>query len=250
MKFHILTVFPEFVATVFQYGVVRRGVEAGLLEAAVHDLRDYTRDKHRSTDDAPFGGGPGMVMLAEPIFSAVEAIRAEHGALPLILTSPAGEPFTHDVACQLAAGGDIILLCGRYEGVDQRVVDHLVDRQLSLGDFVLSGGELAAMCVVDAVARQLPGVVGNEESLPQESFAQGLLDWPHYTRPEVFRGMRVPEVLLSGNHAKIIGFRQEEALLLTYRLRPGLLDAAQLERAKQIIERRRQEEQTDAEADQ
>jgi len=225
-------------------------VEAGLLVPDVRDLRDYTTDRHKSTDDAPFGGGPGMVMLAEPIFTAVEALRGEHGAdLPLILTSPAGEPFTHAIAQELAAREGLIVLCGRYEGVDQRVVDHLVDRQLSLGDFVLSGGELAAMCVIDAVARQLPGVVGNEESLPQESFAAGLLDWPHYTRPEVFRGLRVPEVLLSGNHAKIIGFRQEEALLLTYRNRPDLLDQAQLQLARQLLEKRRQEEQRDADAD-
>ncbi len=231
--------------------MVRRGVEAGLIAHDVRDLRDYTTDRHRSTDDAPFGGGPGMVMLAEPIFTAVEAVREQHGAgLPLVLTSPAGEPFSHEIATELAAGGDFILLCGRYEGVDQRVVDQLVDRQLSLGDFVLSGGELAAMCVIDAVARQVPGVVGNEQSLPEESFAAGLLDWPHYTRPEVFRGMRVPEVLLSGNHARIIGFRQEEALLLTYRRRPELLDEDQLALVKRIIEKRRQEEQSDADADQ
>jgi tRNA (guanine37-N1)-methyltransferase len=250
VKFHVLTVFPDFVRTVFDYGVVRRGVEAGLLDHNVRDLRDFTTDRHRSTDDAPFGGGPGMVMLAEPIFTAVETLRSEYGELPLILTSPAGEPFNHGIAEELAGGGDFILLCGRYEGVDQRVVDHLVDRQLSLGDYVLSGGELAAMCIIDAVARQLPGVVGNEDSVPQESFATHLLDWPHYTRPENFRGMRVPEVLLSGNHAKIIGFRQEEALLHTDRSRPELLDGAQRELAKQILEKRRQEEKSDADADQ
>lgn len=243
MIFHILTIFPELVKSVFQYGVLRRGCDAGLIGHDVRDLRDYTTDRHRSTDDDPFGGGPGMVMLAEPIFAAVEGLRAEAGgALPLVFLSPSGETFNHALACELAAGPDFIMLCGRYEGVDQRVIDHLVDREISLGDYVLSGGELAAMAVADAVARQIPGVVGNEASCESESFATGLLDWPHYTRPEVFRGWRVPSVLLSGNHAKIAGFRQDEALLLTYRRRPGLLSEEQLARAKQILDRSRQEE--------
>jgi len=250
MIFHILTIFPELVRSVFQYGVLRRGVDAGLIGHDVRDLRDYTTDRHRSTDDDPFGGGPGMVMLAEPIFKAVEGLRAESGeALPLVFLSPSGEPFSHNLACDLAAGPDFIMLCGRYEGVDQRVIDHLVDREISLGDYVLSGGEVAAMTIADAVARQIPGVVGNEASCESESFATGLLDWPHYTRPEVFRGWRVPSVLLSGNHAKITGFRQDAALLLTYRRRPGLLSEEQLARAKQILASSRQEEESDAGTD-
>lgn len=244
MIFHVLTIFPDFIRTVFQYGVVRRGVEANLLGDDVRDLREYTRDKHRSTDDTPFGGGPGMVMLAEPIFAGVEAIRAEspQQRMPVILLSPSGEVFNHQLACELAAGPDFILLCGRYEGVDQRVVDHLVDRQISLGDYVLSGGEIAAMALIDAVARQIPGVVGNEASCSAESFATGLLDWPHYTRPEVYRGWPVPPILLSGNHAKIESYRQEQALLQTYQQRPELLSMDQLRLVEQILKQRRQEE--------
>jgi tRNA (guanine37-N1)-methyltransferase len=244
MIFHVLTIFPDFVRTVFQYGVVRRGVDAGLLGQDVRDLRDFTADKHRSTDDAPFGGGPGMVMLAEPIFLGVEALRAQQPEqrLPLIFLSPCGEPFSHAIACELAAGLDFILLCGRYEGVDQRVIDHLVDREISAGDYVLSGGEIAAMALIDAVARQIPGVVGNEASCGEESFATGLLDWPHYTRPEVFRGWGAPPMLLSGNHAKIESYRQEQALVLTYLRRPGLLSEDQQRRAEQILKQQRQEE--------
>jgi tRNA (guanine37-N1)-methyltransferase len=244
MIFHVLTIFPDFVRAVFQYGVLRRGVEAGLIAENIRDLRDFTTDKHRSTDDAPFGGGPGMVMLAEPVFTAVEALRAQHPGqqLPLILLSPAGEQFTHQTACELAGGPDFILLCGRYEGLDQRIIDHLVNREISIGDYVLSGGEVPAMALMDAVARQIPGVVGNEASCQSESFATGLLDWPHYTRPEVFRSWAAPAVLLSGNHAKIESYREEQALVLTYLRRPELLTTDQQHRAEQIIHQRRQED--------
>jgi tRNA (guanine37-N1)-methyltransferase len=231
MKFHVVTIFPDFVRTVFEFGVVRRGVEAGLLGHNVVDLRDYTHDRHRSTDDAPFGGGPGMVMRCEPVFECVAALRAAHGALPLVYLSPAGEPLTHNLAVELAGGPDLILLCGRYEGLDQRVVDTLVDREVSLGDYVLSGGELPAMVLVDAVARQVPGVVGNEGSPGADSFATGLLDWPHYTRPEVFQGQAVPPVLLSGHHAQVAEWRRRQALLLTFRRRPDLLTPAQAAQA-------------------
>ena len=236
MRFHVLSVFPEFVATVFEYGVLRRAVAAGLIEPNVRDLRDWTEDLHRTTDDLPYGGGPGMVMLCEPVFKAVEDLRGEFGKLPLIYLSPAGERFTHDTACELATGGDFILLCGRYEGLDQRVIDHLVDRELSIGDYVLSGGEVPAMAVIDAVARQIPGVVGNAESVPADSFAAtGILDHPHYTRPEVFRDLAVPEVLLSGHHANIAKWREEQALLLTYRRRPELLSAKQLAAVRKLL---------------
>lgn len=244
MIFHVLTIFPEFVRTVFQYGVVRRGTDAGLIGEDIRDLREYTLDNHRSTDDSPFGGGPGMVMLAEPVFKAVEALRTELSgqSLPLLYLSPSGERFSHDIACELASGPDFILLCGRYEGIDQRIVDHLVDREISVGDYVLSGGELPAMVLIDAVSRQIPGVVGNEASCGSESFATGLLDWPHYTRPEIFRGWPAPPVLLSGNHAKIESYRQEQALVLTYLRRPELLSDEQRRRAEHIIQMRRQEE--------
>ncbi len=240
--FRALTVFPEFVESVFNYGVLRRGVDAGVINHQVSDLRDFTADKHRSTDYSPFGGGPGMVMLAEPVYKGVEAVREQAGAkLPLLYTSPAGRKFDHNMACELAEGSDFIMLCGRYEGLDQRVIDDLVDVEVSLGDFVLSGGELAAMCIFDAVARQIPGVLGNEQSAKAESFVNGILDWPHYTRPEVFKNVAVPEVLLSGNHAKIASFRDEQALLLTYQRRPDLLSENQLERVKQILADGRQE---------
>lgn len=236
MIFHVLTVFPELVRAVFDYGVVRRAVESGLIGHNIRDLRDWTDDPHRSTDDEPYGGGPGMVMLCEPIFRAVDSLHAEYGSLPLIGLTPAGEPFSHDLACELAEGGDFIQLCGRYEGIDQRVLDHLVDRELSIGDYVLSGGELAAMTVIDAVARQLPGVVGNEKSVPAESFATGVLDYPHYTRPEVFRGLEVPGILLSGHHARIEEWRLRQALILTYRRRPELLTDEQIASARAILD--------------
>jgi tRNA (guanine37-N1)-methyltransferase len=239
--FHVLTIFPQFVQAVFEYGVLRQAADAGLIAGNVVDLRDFTGDRHRSTDDAPYGGGPGMVMLCDPIFRAVEALRAQHGALPLIYLSPAGERFEHNTAVELAQGGDFILLCGRYEGVDQRVLDHLVDREISIGDFVLSGAEPAALCLIDAVARQVPGVLGNSASLPDESFATGLLDWPHYTRPEEYGGYRVPEVLISGHHAKIISFRQKAALLLTYKRRPDLLTAEQRQAAERSLGEQQQE---------
>ena len=236
MIFHVLTIFPELVQAVFDHGILRRAVQSGLIGGNVRDLRDWTDDIHRTTDDSPYGGGPGMVMLCDPVFRAVEELRAVHGGLALVLMSPAGEPFTHGTACELATGGDFILLCGRYEGLDQRVVDELVDRELCIGDYVLSGGELPAMTVIDAVARQIPGVLGNEESVPRESFATGLLDYPHYTRPEEYRGLKVPEVLLSGHHANIEKWRQQQALLLTYQRRPDLLSAEQKVEAERLLE--------------
>lgn len=236
MIFHVLTVFPDLVRSVFQYGVLRRAVDAGLLKHNVCDLRDWTEDLHRTTDDQSYGGGPGMVMLCEPIFKAVESLRAEYGELPVVCLSPAGKPFNHEVACSLAQGGDFLQLCGRYEGIDQRVIDNLVDHEISIGDYVLTGGEVAAMAVIDAVARQLPGVVGNEQSIPAESFATGLLDYPHYTRPEVFRSLQVPEVLLSGHHARIAAWRAEQALILTYQRRPELLSDEQIAAVRLMLE--------------
>jgi tRNA (guanine37-N1)-methyltransferase len=235
MKFHIISIFPEFVRSVFEFGVLRRAVDSGLVEHNLVDLRDFTHDKHRSTDDAPFGGGPGMVMRPEPVFECVETLREQYGDLPLIYLSPAGEPLTHHLARELATGPDLLMLCGRYEGLDQRVIDHLVDRQISVGDYVLSGGELPAMVVVDAVSRQLPGVVGNADSPVSDSFVNGLLDWPHYTRPEDFRGMAVPSVLLSGHHAQVERWRKEQALISTLRNRPDLLTTEQRAEAERLV---------------
>jgi tRNA (guanine37-N1)-methyltransferase len=235
VKFHALTIFPEFLKTVFEYGILRRAVEQGVISHNIRDLRDWTDDFHRTTDDAPYGGGPGMVMLCEPVFRAVNELRREFGNLPLIYLSPAGERFNHGTACELAEGGDFILLAGRYEGIDQRIVDQLVDRELSIGDYVLSGGEIPAMVVIDATARQLPGVIGNEESGAQESFATGLLDYPHYTRPESYGGSRVPDVLLSGHHARIEEWRRQQSLIETLKKRPELLTADQRDEAEELL---------------
>lgn len=235
MKFHALTIFPEFLKAVFEYGILRRAVDQGLISHNIRDLRDWTDDLHRTTDDSPYGGGPGMVMLCEPIFRAVTELRSEYGHLPLIYLSPAGERFTHEIACELATGSDFILLAGRYEGIDQRIIDQLVARELSIGDYVLSGGELPAMVVIDATARQLPGVIGNEDSGSEESFATGLLDFPHYTRPESYDGSRVPEVLLSGHHARIKEWRRQQSLIVTLKKRPELLSDTQRQEAKKLF---------------
>ena len=193
---------------------------AGLIKLVVHDLRDYTHDRHRQVDDVPYGGGAGMVLKPEPIF---EAVRARSGKGPVILLSPQGERFTQSIAADLAKDGDLFLICGRYEGVDERVAEHLADRQLSIGDYVLSGGELAALVVIDAVARLLPGVLGAEDSPVHESFSEQLLEYPQYTRPPVFEGHAVPEILLSGHHAEIARWRRQQAESRTRKLRPDLL---------------------------
>ena len=193
---------------------------AGLIKLVVHDLRDYTHDRHRQVDDVPYGGGAGMVLKPEPIF---EAVRARSGKGPVILLSPQGERFTQSIAADLAKHGDFFLICGRYEGVDERVAEHLADRQLSIGDYVLSGGELAALVVIDAVARLLPGVLGAEDSPVRESFSEQLLEYPQYTRPPVFEGHAVPEILLSGHHAEIARWRRQQAESRTRKLRPDLL---------------------------
>jgi len=224
MKFHLLTIFPEFFNGPFQYGVVARAAEFGAIELRVHDLRAWTHDAHHTVDDRPFGGGEGMVMKCEPIFEAVESIwpsRSEKQRV--ILLSAQGRRFNQSVARELASNDELLLICGRYEGVDERVAEHLTDEELSIGDYVLSGGELAAAVVVDTVARLLPGVVGNEDSTVNESFEEaGMLDCPHWTRPAEFRGWKAPEVLLSGNHAEIRKWRKLAAMEKTKRLRPDL----------------------------
>jgi tRNA (guanine37-N1)-methyltransferase len=224
LKIDIVTIFPRMVEGLLAEGIVGRAIDRRLLDVRVHDLRDHTTDRHRAVDDMPFGGGPGMVLKAEPLFAAVEHIRAERGSpAAVILTSPDGRRFTHADAVRLSGLGHIAVLCGRYEGVDERVRAHLSTEAISIGDYVLSGGELPALVIVDAVARLVPGVVGDEESVARDSFARGLLDYPQYTRPAEYRGMEVPSVLLSGHHRDIERWRRREALARTLERRPDLL---------------------------
>jgi len=219
VKFHVLTIFPDFFDGPFRHGVVAR---AGV-DIAIHDLRNWTHDAHRTVDDRPFGGGEGMLLKPAPIFDAVETIWPQRTAgQRVILLSAQGRRFTQGVARELLAHDELLLICGRYEGVDERVAEHLADEELSIGDYVLSGGELAAAVVVDTVARLLPGVVGNSDSIVNESFEDGILDYPQWTRPADFRGWKVPEVLLNGNHAEIRKWRREAALAKTARVRPDL----------------------------
>lgn len=235
MIFHVLTIFPEFFQGPFEHGVVARGVKSGLLRIKIHNLRDWTHDVHKSVDDRPFGGGEGMVLKPQPIFEAVAAIWPERDLARqrIALLSAQGPVFNQAAARRIMEFDELMLICGRYEGVDERVSQHLADEEISIGDFVLSGGELAAAVVVDAAARLIPGVLGNEESSKQESFSAlgddagqaGILDYPHYTRPAVFRDWSVPDVLLGGNHAAIRKWRGEAALEKTNRLRPDLLDS-------------------------
>ena len=211
MRFDVLSIFPEVFEPVFRQGVVGRGIQRGLLLLQAHDLRDYTADRHRQVDDAPFGGGAGMVLMPEPIFAAVEAVRPLNAG-PVLLMEPWGEPLTQALAEELAAEPGLIIVCGRYEGVDDRVRQLLADREVSIGNFVLSGGELPAMVLIDAVARLVPGVLGDEASLAQDAFAQGAGGgYPQFTRPAEWRGLKVPEVLLSGNHAAIERWRRAHA---------------------------------------
>ncbi len=212
MKIDVITIFPRMVEAGLAEGVVGRARTAGLLDIVVHNLRDFTTDKHHVVDDVPFGGGPGMVMKPEPFFAALSAIRAERGAPDaVILLSPAGERFTQDGARRLSALRHVVLLCGRYEGIDERVREALATEEISIGDYVLSGGEAAALCVVDAVVRLLPGALSDHESASSDSHYEGLLSPPSYTRPAEFRGWRVPDVLLSGDHARIETWRQEQS---------------------------------------
>ena len=229
MRISIVTIFPEMFPAFLDSGMVRVAREKGLLDVQIVNLRDFTKDRHRTTDDAPFGGGVGMVMLAEPLFEAVAAVAP--GERHVVLGTPQGKPFRQDDARRLATLSHVVLLCGRYKGVDERVAEQLVDEELSLGDFVLSGGEPFALCVVDAVARLLPGVLGDFDSAESDSFHSGLLDSAYYTRPAEFRGWKVPDVLLSGDHGKIARFRREDALRRTFERRPDLLEQVELDAA-------------------
>jgi tRNA (guanine37-N1)-methyltransferase len=223
MRFDIITIFPEMFASVFSGGVVKRALEKGLVEVCVHNLRDFAYDKHKQVDDRPFGGGEGMVLKPEPIFEAVERIKKKSEKSLVYLLSPQGAKFDSHLAEELSRVPQVILICGRYEGVDERVGQDLVDGELSIGDYVLTGGEPAAWVIVDTVSRFIPGVVGKGESVRCDSFFDGLLDFPHYTRPRDFRGKKVPQVLFSGDHAKIHSWRWRKALEKTWSLRPDLL---------------------------
>lgn len=222
MKIDVLTLFPAMFAGPLDESIIMRARKSGLLDLKIHQLRDWTHDRHKTVDDRPFGGGPGMLLKPEPIFEAVESLK--RAATKVILLSPSGRKFDQTVARELALETDLLLVTGHYEGFDERVREELADDELSIGDFVLTNGALPAMVVIDAVARLLPGVLGDDESSHDESFSHGLLEYPQYTRPAEFRGMKVPEVLLSGNHAEIEKWRREQAKLRTKALRPDLLD--------------------------
>lgn len=223
MRFDIFTIFPGIFAGPFDESIIKRAVGAGLVEIHIHDIRKFGVGRHRSVDDTPYGGGAGMVMAAPPVFDSVESVLGERlGSLPVILTSASGTPFTQSVAERLRSEEQVAIICGRYEGVDQRVRDHLVTHEYSIGDYVLTGGELPAAVMVDAIARMIPGVI-DAESLAEESHSGGLLEYPHYTRPAEFRGWTVPEVLLSGHHEHIAEWRREQAVALTRLVRPDLL---------------------------
>jgi tRNA (guanine37-N1)-methyltransferase len=235
MHFDILTLFPDIFESVFNESIVKRAREAGLVSIAAHNIRDYATDKHHMTDDTPYGGGGGMIMKPEPIFRAVESIldleEGQGPEVPVILLSPQGRTFTQSVARELSRHPHLVLICGHYEGVDERVRQFLASDEISIGDYVLTGGEIPALVIVDAVTRLVPGVLGDPSATFEDSHAEGLLEYPHYTRPQVFRGYPVPEVLLSGNHAEIVRWRRQEALRRTFERRPDLLAKARLSQA-------------------
>jgi len=221
MHFHIVTILPRMFGSVMAASLLRRALERGLIEVSLYDLRDFTSDRHRTTDDEPYGGGPGMVMKIEPLAACLDAVQRRVGSARKVLLTPSGALFSQQAALRLAAERDLVLICGRYEGVDERVTC-LVDEEISVGDYVLSGGEIAAMVILDCVTRLVPGVLGNEESPRCESFVEGLLEYPQYTRPEVFRSLAVPPVLLSGDHGAIQRWRRQESIRRTRERRPDL----------------------------
>ncbi len=243
MHFDILTLFPGLFAGVFEESILKRAREAGLVTIALHNIRDYASGRHRITDDLPYGGGGGMIMKPEPIFAAVEAILGDQlGRVPVILLTPRGRTFTQQIARELSRQRRLVLICGRYEGVDERVHQYLATDEVSIGDYVLSGGEIPAMVLVDAITRLIPGVLGEPTAPFEDSYAEGLLEYPHYTRPPVFRGHAVPEVLLSGNHAEIVRWRRQQALRLTWERRPDLLERARLTDADRAYLRQLEDE--------
>ncbi len=228
IRFDIFTLFPEVFTPYLQASILQRALSAQLVDVRLHNIRDFTSDKHHVCDDMPYGGGGGMVMKPGPIFSAIEGVLGAPPACPVILLSPQGRLFTQEVAQKLSQQPHLALLCGRYEGVDERVVEHLVSDEISIGDYVLSGGELPALVLIDAITRLIPGALGDPDGAWDDSHATGLLEYPHYTRPPEFRGWRVPTILLSGDHARIARWRRQQALLRTMQRRPDLLDKAEL----------------------
>jgi tRNA (guanine37-N1)-methyltransferase len=234
LRIHVLTIFPEILRSPLQESILKQAQEKSLVRVAAHDLRQFTTDRHRTTDDDPYGGGPGMIMKAEPLVRGVEKLRAEEPHLHTVLTCPQGQLFTQQRARELARQQAILFVCGRYGGVDDRVRAY-VDEELSIGDYVLTGGELAALVMMDAIIRLVPGVLGNEASAGDDSFAESLLDAPQYTRPKEFRGQSVPEVLISGHHQQIRRWRRQEALKRTLQRRPELLEGAALSREERAL---------------
>jgi tRNA (guanine37-N1)-methyltransferase len=228
MQFEVFTLLPEIFPTYLESSILKRAREHGLIDVRVHNIRAYTHDKHHTTDDVPYGGGGGMVLKPEPVFEAVESIVGQADDSPIILLTPQGRVFNQSIALELSRHEKITLICGRYEGVDERIRGHLVTDEISIGDYVLTGGELPALILMDAVARLLPGVLGDPDGAADDSHASGLLEYPHYTRPPEYRGESVPEVLLSGDHAKIAKWRREQSLARTLERRPDLLDKADL----------------------
>lgn len=228
IRFDVLSIFPEMLHSPLHYSLLKKAQEKGLIEIGLHNIRDWTVDKHNMTDDAPYGGGCGMVMKVEPVERALAAVKRTDDESTVVLMTPQGETFNQKIAAQLALQKQIVMLCGRYEGVDERIRTHLVDREISIGDYILTGGELSALVVIDAVSRLIPGVLGNDESTLAESFSHGLLEYPQYTRPAEYKGLRVPDVLVSGNHAQIERWQRIEGLKRTWQRRPDLLEKTDL----------------------
>ncbi len=238
MRFDIFTLFPQVCEPYLQASMLGRARQNGLIEVGLHDIRAWTTDRHHVTDDAPYGGGGGMVMKAEPVFAAIEGVLGCPPACPVILLTPQGKTFTQADATRLSRLSHVALLCGHYEGIDERIREHLVTEEISTGDYVLTGGELPALMVLDAVSRLIPGVLGDPDGAQDDSFASGLLEYPHYTRPVLFRDWAVPQVLLSGNHAQIARWRREQALLRTWQRRPDLLEKLELSEKDRLFLRR------------
>jgi len=240
MQFDVFTLFPDTFGPYLQAGILNRAIESGLLTVHLHNIRDYAHDRHRTTDDTPYGGGGGMVMKPEPLFEAVGSVLGDEPPCPVILLTPQGRLFDHRVASELAQHERLALICGRYEGFDERIRAHLATDEISIGDFVLTGGELPALVVIDAVTRLVPGALGDPDGALDDSHALGLLEYPHFTRPPEFRGWRVPEVLLSGDHARIERWRREQAIRRTLLRRPDLLESAELsEQDRKLVQQLR-----------
>ena len=235
MRIKVLTIFPEMLRPMLETSILKRAIDAGLIEVELIDIRPFSELKHKNTDDYPFGGGPGMVMLAQPIVDAVESCTGEGFRGKRLYLSPRGRTFNQKMAEALSKDDELLLLCGHYEGVDQRAIDLVIDEEVSIGDYVLTGGELGALVIIDAVARLIPGVLGSDESSEDESFSSGLLEYPQYTRPREYRGLAVPDVLLSGDHAKIARWRRDRALGLTYERRPELLDKVEMDKKDRLF---------------